>query len=676
MTAAEQPSTSYRAVLIGIDNYPARPLGGCVNDIDQVEDLLLERLRVAPERITRLTAPRDGAPSTARLHSAMPTLAALRACLENLAQTATPDDRIFLYYSGHGAQVRTQAADLAVAREALVPVDMGMPDGGYLYDYEINSLLARIAARAADLTLVLDCCHSGSVTRADDSKEQEHVRFYPSERIEVLQQASAAPAFPSLTRDSGGLAATGATAQGAGDAAWMVVAACRANELAREVPMSPAAPGRFQGALTHVFMEILRNVEARRLPDLRWGELWPALLGGVEGVSSQQHPFLLGHGERRVFGGPWAPRDLGYMVRPSSSGPPRRVEIGAGYLTGVTPGALVGIYGPEPDRFPPLGSAEDRSARRGSVRIVEAARGDSQGEPVDGFDPTANLPAGARARLVEAGPPDRLIVSLEPPDPALARQLEALGATVLPPGQQPGAAELEVRPEGNDLLLCDAAHDNRRAADSPYLAPLLRIVGGHAGVLERALRHYARYNQVLRLTCRCLDLPGALKVSLLACPSPEDLAAAELADPQLDELERNAAGIYKTRENSAQFVIRIENRSTAILHAWAFNCTGSGRVELLGKETLAPSSPRIFWQHGRVREPFAAAVGSASTAALDRLVLVATTNANVDLDYLELPDSIDEATRDRNVTRDSLSPGSPPVEAWTAVQVPLLITRW
>jgi hypothetical protein len=211
-------------------------------------------------------------------------------------------------------------------------------------------------------------------------------------------------------------------------------------------------------------------------------------------------------------------------------------------------------------------------------------------------------------------------------------------------------------------------------AGTPHVAPpLLRIAGGNAGELERALRHYARYNQVLRLADRCQDLPGALQVTLLACPNPASLGAADLADPKLEALQQTPAGTYMARQGTP-FVIRVHNTSAQTLHAWAFNCAGSGRVELLGKETLAPASPRTFWQHGRVGEPFAPAVGTGSTAIVDRLVLVATNNAAVDLDYLELPQAIGDASR--TVTRDALSDPTPPVEAWTAAKVPFLITRW
>ncbi|HEY4596213.1 MAG TPA: caspase family protein, partial [Thermoanaerobaculia bacterium] len=79
-------SPNYRAVLIGIDDYPKSPLSGCVNDIDQIERILLDRLKVPAERITRFAAPQSGAATTTRLPSSpKPTCDELRSFLRRLA---------------------------------------------------------------------------------------------------------------------------------------------------------------------------------------------------------------------------------------------------------------------------------------------------------------------------------------------------------------------------------------------------------------------------------------------------------------------------------------------------------------------------------------------------------------------------------------------------------------
>src|SRR3954470_7755888 len=152
-------SPGYRAVLIGIDAYEMKPLNGCVNDIDRIEQILLDRLGVPPERITRFAAPHSTAPSSSRLTSLPPTRDGIRSGLSRLAAEVGPEDLVFLYYSGHGSQVQTQLNGYRVTREALVPVDYWNGEGEprrLLYDFELNALLSRIAERARDLTVVLD----------------------------------------------------------------------------------------------------------------------------------------------------------------------------------------------------------------------------------------------------------------------------------------------------------------------------------------------------------------------------------------------------------------------------------------------------------------------------------------------------------------------------------------
>ena len=83
---------------------------------------------------------------------------------------AGPDDRVFIYYSGHGTRAAVRDPDGHTAyREALVPVDIeDGPEPRLLLDHELNHLLSRIAGA---VTCVLDCCHSAGATRAARASE-------------------------------------------------------------------------------------------------------------------------------------------------------------------------------------------------------------------------------------------------------------------------------------------------------------------------------------------------------------------------------------------------------------------------------------------------------------------------------------------------------------------------
>lgn len=646
------PATSYRAVLIGIDEYPRKPLSGCVNDIDQIESILLDRLGVPPERITRLAAPRAGASASTRLPSLSPTLEGIRDCLSRLVEEVGKDDLVFLYYSGHGSQVMTRWNGHTLAREALLPLDY-WNDGGdrrLLYDFELNSLFARLADRAGDLTVVLDCCHSASATREDIIPEGTD-RYLPIPEVQDL--SSQILPGGALTRDASGMLSAAAS--------HMLVAACRASERAYEVGSGDSKPP--QGAFSRALVEILERA-GRPLSDLQWSDIWTVLLDRVGGFNSWQHPQLIGRGERLLFGGPWTWRDPGYVIRPDGD----RFRIEAGTLTGLSEGAEVAVYGPEPDRFPDLGSPQDRSSRIGLLRVDSADRSSCTAVAANGG---LRLPPGARGRLVKAGTPDRLTVSLEPFDPRLAARLEARGIAAVPPGA-PGIEAYLYRDANGRFHLGDEIYGDGR---NPARPPLASFTEDHPDTLEAVLGHYARYRQVLRLPSRCSDLPGALQVELLDCRNTAAIAPENLQAPSAPPLSSDTPWNYKVQEGQG-FAIRIDNRDEdAPLNVFVLNCTGSGRVENLGHVEVPAGSLQILWREGILGSAFYPAVGVDRPEIVDRLVIVGTTLPDRDLSYLELDESLAEVIRRPRecMSGPTRSASVSPVEKWTAEMVTLRI---
>jgi hypothetical protein len=643
------PSPNYRAVLIGIDDYTQRPLNGCVNDIDQIESILLDRLNVPAERITRFAAPRAEAASSTRLSSLAPTRDALRDFLEDLAGKVGPDDCVFLYYSGHGSRATTEVNGQLISREALVPVDYRNESdpqrNRLLYDYELNGLLARIAEKAGDLTVVLDCCHSASVDRGEGERQVE---------IPETQQISP-QALPggNLAKDASGMASAAA--------AHMLVAACRANESAYEIGPAPDGSKPHQGAFSRALAQILESID-QPLQSLRWWDISVALTDRLKLLATEnrpQNPMIVGHEGRRVFGGPWARRDLGYALHQSGES----FHIEAGTLTGLSEGAEVAVYGAEPDRFPILNSAQDHAARIGLLRVDKAETSSCTAVSVKGG---FKLPQGARGRLVKPGEPDNLVVALDPFDIQLAASLAAWGIVGAPP-ETPGA-EARLRRENGQLHLGDETYSD--GADGR--TPLVSFPGDQPGLAEVILDHYAHYRQALRLPSRC-DLAGVLEVKLLGSPerqiSPEDLQA-----PGFNELLSDSPWRYKVREGGG-FVIRIANHAKDPLEVFVLNCAGSGRVEHLGSAQIPPGAMHVLWSSRKLGIPFYPTVATERTEIVDRLIVVGTTLPDQDLSYLEIDDSfadVIERFPDREFGTRSLSPL---VERWTAERVTVRIYK-
>jgi uncharacterized caspase-like protein len=83
---------------------------------------------------------------------------------------AGPGETALFYYSGHGSQepALPEHAELEPdgLNETLVLHDSRSVDGYDLADKELAQLVAEASATGAHVLVVLDCCHSGSGTRA------------------------------------------------------------------------------------------------------------------------------------------------------------------------------------------------------------------------------------------------------------------------------------------------------------------------------------------------------------------------------------------------------------------------------------------------------------------------------------------------------------------------------
>ena len=259
----------FHALLVGIDSYQSRPLHGCVNDIDAVQRLLIERAGIERELITRIASPHVGDKHETKVAEKPATLANIRDALAQLAsEDVKPDDRVFIYYSGHGGRAVATGPQGTFARESLVPVDYDATPGQLqlLPDFEFNRLLASIAKRTRSVAVVLDCCHSTGATRelpGDSEMTPRSVDFSNSPDRIVYSQADAGLA---KSLDGGTGIASVDDCQ--------VVAACLNHELAQE---AQGDDGVRHGLLSLAFVTEVGHVEAGELKSVSWARVWQKL---------------------------------------------------------------------------------------------------------------------------------------------------------------------------------------------------------------------------------------------------------------------------------------------------------------------------------------------------------------------------------------------------------------
>jgi uncharacterized caspase-like protein len=142
-----------KALLVGINRYriPGADLRGCVNDVKNVRAVLTTHYGFASKDITTLT---DYAATTK----------AMRDAITKLVKGAKSGDVLLFHYSGHGANVPDKDGDEADRRdEILCPTDLDWKDP--LLDDWLRKTFDRLPA-GASLTVIMDCCHSGTNTRA------------------------------------------------------------------------------------------------------------------------------------------------------------------------------------------------------------------------------------------------------------------------------------------------------------------------------------------------------------------------------------------------------------------------------------------------------------------------------------------------------------------------------
>ncbi|KAK0234529.1 hypothetical protein EDD85DRAFT_922629 [Armillaria nabsnona] len=171
------PPPSLFALVIGIDKYLSngiRNLSGAVADVDAVNDFLQKTLRVPEHQIKNLRNE-----EATRL-----TIEAAIKDLENNTAIKT-DDPILIFYAGHGAEANAPSGWSSANGkiQMLLPHDFitsGSDDskrGQGVLDMRLSHLLANLAAKKSDnITVILDCCHSGSGTRTDDDDPTFAVR--------------------------------------------------------------------------------------------------------------------------------------------------------------------------------------------------------------------------------------------------------------------------------------------------------------------------------------------------------------------------------------------------------------------------------------------------------------------------------------------------------------------
>ena len=244
-----------RALLIGINKYliAGADLRGCVNDVTDLSGVLTEFGGFKKSDITLLT---DKAA----------TKKAMMAGIQKLLKSSKKGDVALIHYSGHGSHVPDdEPPDEADGRdEILCPTDLNWDDT--MRDDWLRTTFDSVAS-GVNLTVIMDCCHSGSNTRAiGPPDERVKERFLPSPwDIAAEESGRSIPKKVGAQLRRSKRSARSTTDIVNADIPEVLITGCRDTQTSADAFID----GRYNGALTWGLVQAIRQAKG----DLTYREL-------------------------------------------------------------------------------------------------------------------------------------------------------------------------------------------------------------------------------------------------------------------------------------------------------------------------------------------------------------------------------------------------------------------
>lgn len=368
--------------------------------------------------------------------------AAILAAIRALVDRAGPGDAAVLYYSGHGWRV----ADGEF--QGISPSDIHASTAadfrGILAE-ELSALVDELTEKTANVTVILDCCHSTGIFRGDP-ESTAGVRALPAPWRVPLPELLAALRARGLDRPRSDPETNQLAVR---------LFACRPDQRAHE---DRRAPG---GLLTRALAAVLAESDHG---DLVWEDVGRRVEARVRAIKPGQHPVVVGPARRYLFS---------LDTRTISGTTACFTREGTPWIVG---GALLDHRAG--DRFMAVPrTADDPAPARLEILAVhhQLARATS----------SAPLPDGASVQPVAwASPRAAVTLHAEPPRRArIAAALTASGRLGVAPSSAPTIAEVHDGPAGLELRDLDGAKIRSAATLEQTCAVLGRMA--QAAALRR-----------------------------------------------------------------------------------------------------------------------------------------------------------------------------------------------
>ena len=296
MTNGPGTTRNHWAVLIGINFYVRdNHLQGSVRDVETVKEYLdLITPSIDTVILTATTPPDPSSDCPIEKPEQRPTFANVCSALIRVIEEGKQQDSVYIHFSGHGTRIPSEVENQTTPELALVLFESNGPC--YFRSRHLATALRRMVDKGLLVTLVLDCCFSGSTVRHSGNhgigiRATDYKPDFDTERPQGHQESSSgiigslrdAQPVPELLVDPKGYA---------------IFLACAPHETAKEIKDEEERP---RGAFTYFLICALTSLRKMGV-ELTNQSLYHYLRTQFHASWPQQTPMQYGNGDSSFFG--------------------------------------------------------------------------------------------------------------------------------------------------------------------------------------------------------------------------------------------------------------------------------------------------------------------------------------------------------------------------------------
>lgn len=535
------------ALLVGIDDYisvKVRDLKGCVNDVKDLKQLLINNFGFANNNILTLTnkeATHKGIISAFRKH---------------LIQKATAGTIVVFHYSGHGSQMKdAEGGDEEYDHkdETIVPHDSRTPGKFDIRDDELNGLFTELTKKTKHVTFILDSCHSGSGIRGTG---------VPRRVSEDLRKPPPDAPWEISTRGTAGFDSRFENLN------YVLISGCQAEEVSFETRKNGVPRGVFTYYLVKEIREALKE-------GITYQDVMDQVKADVSRDNNTQHPQIEGKLiNNYVFSDKTsvpAPFVLASFRKNS-------VILEAGQVHGATSGSRYYVYRPSTKQF------DDPEEAIAEIELTKVKPFSSEAKIIKfikGKKPRDILQASRAVEYEHAYEIEKFpIYFLQPED---SETLKKIRAEV---GKVPHYNIVKNRNEAR-MMLAEVQEDIKiyRSSGQEVVGSAVRINEPDAPekVMDK-LEHWAKWYNILSVeNHKSKSLKVELEVRGVTREGKKDVTETSKVPTQQFYHEDEIKFIVKNRGNKKFFFVIIDISSDGSI-ALAYPESGDGEALFPGKK--------------------------------------------------------------------------------------------